>query len=140
MKTTARALAAIIALLFLVFGALYMFSPEGRMSAVDLEASSDLGFATVRAFIGGGVLAFGILLMMHTVLGQQTGALRFAILFLVLSIVGRVVSLIADGTDSEAVRNLVPVGLMLVVSIVALALFQRSQRSEPADQRQLAPS
>ena len=135
MRTMARVLAAIIALLFLVFGVLYMFSPEGRMDSVGLEASSNLGMATIRAFIGGGFLTFGILLVMHTVLGQQTGALRFAILFLLLSIVGRVVSLIADGSDSDAVRNLVPVGLMLIVSVGSLALFQRS---ELGDERQLA--
>ena len=132
MNNAARALAAVIALLFLVFGALYFISPEGRMGEADLEASSNLGLATVRSLIGGGFLTFGILLVMHTVVGRQTGALRFAILFLLLSLIGRVVSLFADGTGNGAVENLVPVGLMLIGSIAALELFQRSDtRTQP---------
>lgn len=127
MRNLARALAALIAVLFLAFGVLYMFSPEGRMEGVDLQANSNLGLATVRAFIGGGFLTFGVLLVMHTVIGQETGALRFAILFLLLSVVGRVVSLIDDGTGNDAALNLMPVGAMLLISIGSLALFQRSE-------------
>ena len=130
MKNLARILAAAIAVLFIAFGLLYMFSPEGRMVASDLDATSALGMATVRALIGASFLTFGILLVMHTVIGQETGALRFAILFLLLSVVGRVVSLVADGSSDEAVRNLVPVGLMLLVSVAALALFQRADSAK----------
>ena len=126
MRNIARGLAGIIALLFLVFGALYMFAPEGVMARAGIETVSNLGTATIRAFIGGSFLAFGILLVMHTVVNQETGALRFAILFLLLSIVGRVVSLFADGSSTLAIRNLVPVSLMVIVSIVSLVLFLRT--------------
>lgn len=127
MRNVARVLAGIIALLFLVFGARYMFAPEPLMASSGLEAVSVLGMATIRAFVGGGFLTFGILLVMHTVINQETGALRFAILFLILSIVGRFVSLIADGSDPLAIRNLVPVSIMLIVSIASLVLFLRSE-------------
>ena len=127
MRTVARVLAGIIALLFLVFGLRYMFAPEALMATVGLEAISTQGMATIRAFIGGGFLTFGILLVMHTVIHQETGALRFAILFLLLSIVGRIVSLVADGSDPEALRNFVPVTAMLITSIVALVLFLKSE-------------
>ncbi|MEL6981307.1 MAG: DUF4345 family protein [Actinomycetota bacterium] len=132
MRNLARVLAGVIALLFIGFGLAYMFSPEGRLDGIDLEATSNLGLATIRAFVGGSFLTFGILLVMHTVIGQETGALRFAILFLLLSIVGRVVSLIDDGTGNDAIRNLVPVGIMLAVSVMSLALFIRSGQTDPA--------
>ena len=125
-RNVARALAALIAMLFIGFGLVYMFSPEGRLDGVDLEVTSNLGLATIRAFIGGGFLTFGILLVMHTVIGQETGPLRFAILFLLLSIVGRVVSLVDDGTGNDAVRNLIPVGLMLAVSSASMVIFVRT--------------
>ena len=128
MRNVARGLAGIIALLFLIFGFRYMFLPAGVMETAGLEALNVLGMATVRGLIGGSFLAFGILLVMHTVVHQETGALRFAILFLLLSIIGRIVSLIADGTDPTAVRNIVPVTIMLVVSIASLVLFQRSEQ------------
>lgn len=126
MRNVARLLAAVIAALFIGFGILFMFFPEGRLDGVGLEASSNLGLATMRAFVGGGFLTFGILLVVHTVIGQQTGALRFTILFLLLSIVGRVTSLIDDGTGNDAVRNLIPVGLMVLVSVASLAVFSRT--------------
>ena len=127
MRNAARGLATIIAFLFLAFGIRYMFDPAPLMEAAGLAASSPLGMATVRAFIGGGFLAFGILLVMHTVVHQQTGALRFSILFLLLSIVGRVVSLNADGGGPEVMRNFVPVSIMLLVSIASLVMFLRTE-------------
>ncbi len=138
MTNLARILAAVIALLFIAFGVLFMFSPEGRLAASDLEATSELGLATMRALVGASFLTFGILLVMHTVIGQETGSLRFAILFLLLSVVGRVVGLIADGSSDEALRNLVPVSLMLVISVASLALFLRSEPANTAEELQQA--
>ena len=129
MRMAARVLAGIIAFLFLLFGLRYLFAPAPLMISSGLEATSVLGYATIRAFVGGGFLTFGILLVMHTVINQETGALRFSILFLILSIVGRVVSLIADGSSPEALRNLVPVSIMVIVSIASLVLFLRSEES-----------
>ena len=127
MRNVARILAGVIALLYLAFGIRFMFLTDGAMASAGLEAVNILGMATARAFIGGGFLAFGILLVMHTVLNQETGALRFAILHLILTLVGRIVSLVADGSDPTALRNLVPVTIMIIVSIVSLVLFLRSE-------------
>ena len=87
MRNVARGLAAIIALAFLIFGVRYMFAPAGLMASAGLEAVSGLGFATVRALIGASFLTFGILLVMHTVVNQETGSLRFTILFLLLLLI-----------------------------------------------------
>ena len=100
------------------------------MESGGLEAVSSLGVANVRALIGGAFLTFGILLIMHTVINQQTGALRFTILFLLLSIVGRIVSLVADGSDGEAVRNMIPAIILFIVSIASLVMFLRSEGKE----------
>ena len=127
MRTIARVLAGVIALLFLLFGFRYMFLPDALMATSGIEAVTPLGMATIRAFIGGGMLTFGILLVMHTVVHQETGSLRLSILFLLLSIGGRVVSLIVDGSDPASLRNFVPVILMVIVSIVSLVLFLRSE-------------
>ncbi|WP_420641008.1 DUF4345 family protein [Candidatus Leptofilum sp.] len=129
MRNVARALSGLIALLFLFFGVRYMFAPASVMETAGLVAASELGFATVRALIGGGFLTFGILIVMHVVLHQNHGVLRMAILFLLLSLIGRIVSLFADGSSAEAIRNLIPVSGMLVVSIVSLVLFLRSEAS-----------
>ena len=131
MRNVARLLAGLIALLFLFFGVRYMFAPAGLLETAGLVATSEVGLATVRALIGGSFLAFGILIVMHVVLHQNHGVLRMAILFLLLSIVGRVVSLVADGSSSEAIRNLIPVSGMMVVSIISLVLFLRAEVGSP---------
>lgn len=127
MRNLAKILAGLIALLFLIFGIRYMFAPASMLEAAGLAATSEVGFATVRALIGGSFLAFGILIVMHVVLHENHGVLRMAILFLLLSIVGRIISLFVDGSSSEAIRNFVPVSVMFVVSIISLVLFLRSE-------------
>ncbi|MEM7118159.1 MAG: DUF4345 family protein [Chloroflexota bacterium] len=127
MRNVARGLAAIVALAFLIFGVRYMFAPAGLMASAGLEAVSGLGFATVRALIGASFLTFGILLVMHTVVNQETGSLRFTILFLLLSVIGRIISLVSDAPDPSSVRNIIPVTLLLIGSIVSLVLFLRSE-------------
>ena len=127
MRIGARGLAGVVALLFLAFGIGYMFLPAGLMENGGLVAANTLGMANVRALIGGGFLTFGILLVMHTVINQETGALRFTILFLLLSIIGRIVSLFADGSGPLVIRNMVPAALLLIASIASLVMFQKSE-------------
>ncbi|MEO0564641.1 MAG: DUF4345 family protein [Chloroflexota bacterium] len=133
MKNTAKALAAVIALLFFVFGVRYMFAPAGVLEAAGLEATSILGLATARALIGGSFLTFGILIVMHVIVSENHGVMRMVILFLLISIIGRVLGLFIDGINPEAIRNLVPVSLMLLVSIGSLVLFIRGEKSDQAE-------
>lgn len=129
MKTIGRAIAAVIAALFLFFGVRYMFIPTPLLESAGLQATTPLALATVRGLIGGSFLTFGVLLVMHTVIHSETGAFRFAILFLLLSVVGRLISLGADGVDPAAVRNIIPVTVMLVGSVAGLILMLRAERA-----------
>lgn len=131
MKNAARGLAGLIALLFLVFGVLYYFAPAGVMETAGLgavlEPVSITGLSTIRALIGASFLTFGILIVMHSVVSGEDGAMRFAVLFLLISVIGRILSIFQDGSvGSETIRNLVPVSLMLIVSIASVVLFSRS--------------
>ena len=127
MRNAAKGLAGIVALLFFVFGIRYMFFPAGLLESAGLEATGALGFATLRALIGGSFLTFGILIVMHVIVSENHGVMRMVILFLLLSIVGRIVSLVADGSDGGAIGNLIPVTLLLIGSIASLVLFLRSE-------------
>lgn len=132
MKNVAKSLAGIVALLFFGFGASYMLAPAGALEAAGLEAASTQGLATGRALIGGSFVTFGILIVMHVVVHDNHGVMRMVILFLLLSIIGRIISLVVDGSSAEAIRNLLPVSLMFLVSIGSLVLFLRSERAEKA--------
>ncbi len=127
MRNVAKGLAGLVALLFIVFGIRYMFFPVGLMESGGLEAVSSLGLANVRGLIGGSFLTFGILIVMHVIVNENHGVLRMVIMFLLLSIVGRIVSLVADGSDGGAVRNIIPVTLLLIGSIASLVMFMRSE-------------
>lgn len=129
MRTVARVLAGLVALAFLFFGARYMFAPAGLLAGAGLEVTSSLGLANIRALIGGSFLTFGILIVMHTVVNQETGSLRFAILFLLLSIIGRIISLVADGSDGGAVQNMIPAIVLFLASVGSLVMFLRSEES-----------
>jgi len=56
-----------------------MLLPDVLMAKTGIEVVSNLGMAPVRGLIGGSFPTFGILLVMHMVVNQQTGALRFSI-------------------------------------------------------------
>ncbi len=138
MRKVARVLAGAVALTYLVFGARFVFTPDALLSTAGFEQVSLVGMANVRALLGGSFLAFGILLMIHTAIKQETGALRFTILHLLVMLVARMVSLGVDGSAPGVLRNLAPASIMFVVCVVALKLFQKSdepmaeERREPA--------
>ena len=131
-KLIAKILAGIIALMFLVFGARYMFAPAGILDTAGFDPAgvSVLGLSTLRATVGASWLTFGILIVMHSVRAGEDGAMRFAVLFLLLSVIARIISMVADGVVDGTVRNLVPVSLMLIVSIASVILFSRSEATE----------
>ncbi len=52
MSDVARVLAGLVTLLFLLFGVRYMFAPASVMETGGLTATSEVVFATSRAFIG----------------------------------------------------------------------------------------
>lgn len=109
MRNVARGLAALIALLFLVFGIRYMFAPASALSTLHLEAVDHVGLSTIRAMNGAFFVTIGILLAVHTVIKQNTTPIHVAILFLALSAIGRIIGLIVDGSGGDAIRNVVPV-------------------------------
>jgi len=127
MRNVARGLAALIALLFLVFGVRYMFAPASALSTLHLEAVDHVGLSTIRAMNGAFFVTIGILLAVHTVIKQNTTPLHVAILFLALSVIGRIIGLVVDGSGGDAIRNVVPVTVILIVSVLSLVLFKRSE-------------
>ena len=118
---------ALLATVAIFFGLSFMFNPAGSLANAGLEAMGPGGLATARAIIGGAYLTFGVLLIMHTVIHKNMGALRFFIMFLVFSLVGRIVGAVADGTDALATRSFVPVIILILVSGVSLMLMMRSE-------------
>jgi hypothetical protein len=127
MRNIARALVALLAAISIFFGISFMFNADAALMNAGLEAMGPGGLANARAIIGGAYLTFGVLLIMHTVIHQNMGALRFWIMFLVFSLVGRIVGLISDGSDALSSRSFVPVIVLLVVSGISLMLMMRSE-------------
>jgi hypothetical protein len=60
---------------------------------------------------------------------QEVEALKYAILHLLLVVVARVFSLVADGSSPEALQNFAPAVVLLVLGVTALILFKTSARS-----------
>lgn len=76
------------------------------------------------------MFVFGILLLIHMAINQGMSALWFAILQLVLALIGRVVSLVVDGSNLAVLRAFVPVVIMLAICVASLVLFQSSAKNK----------
>lgn len=130
MRNAAKGLAGVVALAFLIFGLRYMFAPAGVVETLGFEEATTLGLASIRALLGGSFLTFGVLIIMHVIVNENHGVMRMIVMFFLFSIIGRIISLVADGSGAEAIRNLVPVSILFILSIASLVLFLRSE--EPA--------
>ena len=128
MKNVARGLVALIAILYIFIGLRFIFTPDGAMVTAGLEAVG-VGVANVRAYMGGPFLAFGILLMMHTVINQETGALRFVILAMLISIIARILDLIVGGMDPSDIRGLLFTIVLFGTSVFSLVTMLKDQKA-----------
>ena len=100
MKTAVRILPTLLALLFVLMGLRFMFAPEAMAEQFKLAAVSASGLSSLRGVLGGFFLGLGLLLSVR-LLGKSLEIFVAIALVEGLVVVGRVVSLIIDGSSPE---------------------------------------
>lgn len=117
-KTIARVLCGLLALLFIGSGLLYMFNPAAQLGTTMLEPLGDtiFGLANARANLGAPLVTFGILLAMGAIL-QEKIPLRVVMIYLVLSIIARIVGLATMGVDADGASL-----RLVIVNVIMLAI------------------
>ena len=129
MKTVARVLLGLLALMLLGNGLAYMFVPEVQLASTMIEPTGDgiFGMGNVRANIGAPMVTFGILVAIAAI-RMEIAPLKVVMLFLVLSIVARIASLVVSGVDAGgfSIRIMVLLSVMLAITGFAYRTFQNS--------------
>ena len=130
-KMIARVLAGLIALVCLLIGARYMFTPVGVLEGAGFPADVGvMGLSTLRAVVGGAFLMFAIVIGVHSVRDGEDMAMRFIVLFWLLYSVGRIIGMVSDGVVEGPIRSAVPGFVLLLVSIASVVLFAKSKTAE----------
>ena len=115
----------LIALAMIGLWAMWMFSPEAAKDFFEVDARSITGINALKSDMGGAVLAIGVFLILSLVKGTQwlySAAITSGCLML-----GRTISLLADGYTQAGVRA-------LIVEVVAVTVFVLVARRYPRHQ------
>ena len=79
MKTTARILIGIVALMMVGSGLIYMFNPDAVLSTTQITHDSLFGRANIRANMGGPMVTFGLFLAMGAYWARKDALLPFIV-------------------------------------------------------------
>lgn len=129
MKWTLRILLSLLALFFLVMGVQFLLNPVDTGTQFGLEALDLNGMSSLRSFNGALFLGLGLLLGLRLAGVELSGFLSVA-LFEAIIVVGRLTSMVFDGTSSQL---WVAVGIE-VVAIAALIAADRLLADRPPTQ------
>ncbi len=121
MKHLAKTLSIILVILFVLLGLLFMFVPGATVELIQLTPESAGGWAGIRSVFGGLFIGLALLLL-RGVTYDEWFPIRLAGIILAVTIIGRVVSLVADGFEPRLIG---PIVVELV--LVAICLFASKQ-------------
>lgn len=124
MKAAIRVLVGVLALFFLVMGAGWMIVPETMAEQFRVAALDAAGASAHRSLFGALFLAMSGLLSLRLA-GRSLDGFLVVALFEALIVVGRVVSLLADGSSKE-VWPAIAIESVAVVALVAASRIPRS--------------
>ncbi|MCH9807076.1 MAG: hypothetical protein K0U74_05030 [Alphaproteobacteria bacterium] len=120
MRTLARSLVALVAVIMSAQGLAFWFQTELMNGLFALSTINDLGFASIRADFGGFFLAVGLFSALAAWKCQGHWALAAAILF-VIAFTGRVISL---GFEGPVDGGVVP--MVFEATAAAILLWARN--------------
>lgn len=121
MQTLAKILTGILIVLFVGLGLFFMFNPAGTVEILQLTPESAGGWAAIRSTFGGLFIGLALLLL-RGVMYEEWLPIRIAGIILAVTIIGRVVSLIADGFETSLLGPIV-----VEIVLVAICLFASGQ-------------
>ncbi len=130
MKTLAKVLPGILAVVFLLVGLLFMFNPEATLARLELTPEGIAGWAAIRSFIGGTFVGMALLLI-HGVVKSEAKPVRMVAILLGAAVIGRLFGLIFDGVNSTVIGPVV-----IEIVLVAMLLFS----SKNIEESESAPS
>lgn len=124
MKVLARILSGLMTVAFLGLGLLFIFNPAATLNLLQLTPEAPDGWAAIRSVFGGLFLGIALLLI-HGLVHSEGLPIRMAGVVLAATVLGRVVSLAADGFEAHLLRP-----ILIEAVLVAICFFSAKQFSE----------
>ena len=114
-----KVILGLIGALLLFLGGRWMFAPDKMMEECGIEANKNIGKSNLRGDIGGILIGGAILIFMLLYEGVEKWA--FPVIIVMGGVIlGRVVSLIADGKSKQGLIS-IGVELLIIALIVGIA-------------------
>lgn len=126
MKTLARILTGVVALFFLGFGLAFLINPDAVIGQVSISAVGIAGMSTIRANMAGAFATAGIFLAIAAIMARKNALLAPGV-FLAVVVIGRILGLVIDGSDPQAIQPLVLEILFLAIVTFAHTTFGKSE-------------
>ncbi len=126
MKTLARILTGVVALFFLGFGLAFLINPDAVIGQVSISAVGIAGMSTIRANMAGAFATAGIFLAIAAIMARKNALLAPGV-FLAVVVIGRILGLVIDGSDPQAIQPLVLEILFLAIVTFAYTTFGKSE-------------
>jgi len=130
MELAAKIAGGVVAVILLILGARYMFTPGAVQGFIALTPESAFGTSNVRA-MGAPLLMLAIV----TGIGAVKGSHEFltpAPLYFLMLILSRIVTLVMDGSDPTVWRALALAVVFFVVTEFAVQVVKRSAKKSSA--------
>ena len=125
MQSIFKIILGLLALLFLVFGAAFMFAPDMIIAAFALNPAAaenpELAWSTVRGDMGGLFLTMGAALGLGIATNNKTW-IQAAMMLTGLIFIGRAVGLVVNGGDQQIYINMA----IEAVGIAIMWLYARN--------------
>lgn len=128
-KNIGRGIIAVVGIVFLATGLMFMFNPSGALESNLLEATDSVGaLSSVRALWGGAIFAIGASVIIGAI-KESFDSIRVGAIFVIAIIFARGVGYFVDGSFPEFGMVIAfPIG-MFVLLIIGHMLMVRSTDS-----------
>ena len=124
-----RAILALVSLFFLSTGLMLMLSPESMLTHMFIGAvESTGGLSSIRAIWASSVIAIWGTVLVAAIKSNKDMAV-IGLFALVLVLIGRIISIYADGLFPELTANILPTIIAIVLMVTGLKLMKRPEQA-----------
>ncbi|MEM7126771.1 MAG: DUF4345 family protein [Chloroflexota bacterium] len=126
MKTLAKVLSGILTLVFVGLGLLFMFNPAATLELIQLTPEAAGGWAGIRSVFGGLFLGLAVLLL-RGLMYEEWLPIRIAGIILAITILGRIISLVADGFETNLLGPIIVEIVLVAISLFSARQFEKTK-------------
>ncbi len=122
--TLGRSIFGLLALFFMGTGLALMFNPASMLTHMFVgPIESEGGLSSIRAIWGGTIIAIWASVLLGTI-KSNTDYILVGFISLLLTLTGRLVSYVVDGSFPELVSTIMPTVIAIILMLIAYKLMR----------------